>query len=163
MLCALRQTDFNIDLLNTELSQGSNTITIRAVDGLGNESIQTVQVDYSDNDVWPIPYDLNWATVTDLQDVCQVVDGLWSMSSAGIRTDLLGYDRDVAMGDQMWTDYELELHFEIHSVDFDGTGPVSGTPGLGVILRWPGHLEEGVQRQLSDAARRELEALGYIE
>lgn len=126
--------DFNIDIDRSLLSAGSNN---EVVIYLNNQPTATVNVTYADNNAWPLPYFINWSDVTDIQDVAQVVDGLWSVSPAGIRTDIIGYDRLVAIGGLPWTDYEVKVPITVHSVNSGGN-----PPGVGVLMRWPGHNDD---------------------
>ena len=52
--------------------------------------------------------------MTNLQDVVQVVDGLWAFDASGVRPAVQGYDRVLALGDAAWDSYELELSIAMH-------------------------------------------------
>ena len=49
---------------------------ITATDNLNNTTTHTVTVnwDYT-GQVWPLPYSIDWSTVTNISDVAQVADG----------------------------------------------------------------------------------------
>jgi hypothetical protein len=131
--------DFNVELDYQELSPGINTIEIRAVDGLGFEAIKTVSVDYSAGNVWPIDYQVDWASAADISEVAQIVDGRWSIVGGQLRNDRQRYDRAVAIGDISWTDYEVTVPVTVHALNTDGFVGINGAPGVGVMLKWPGH------------------------
>ena len=129
--------DFNVEIAYADLSPGLNDITIRAMDDLGNPSVETVQVEYIDN-VAPSPnVNIDWSTVTEVSDVAQIVDGKWSLEGGGLRTSEIGYDRILAIGDLQWTDYEATAEFTLNASVDTGTGPVGSLIGLG--MRWTGH------------------------
>jgi hypothetical protein len=131
--------DFNVELDYQQLSPGINTIEIRATDGLGFETAKTVSVDYSAGNVWPLDYQVDWASAAEIGDVAQIVDGRWSIVDGELRNDLYGYDRIVAIGDISWTDYEVTVPVTVHSMNAVGFNPPNGAPGVGVMLKWPGH------------------------
>jgi hypothetical protein len=135
--------DFNIDLLYTDLVDGANQVVITATDSLAQQSVETVTVEYVSGNVWPDPYTIDWSTGTDIQDVAQVVDGKWAVETDSVRPVEIGYDRLVAIGDLSWTDYEVTVPITVHEVDMS-TGPVSGNPGLGLLMRWTGHTDSPI-------------------
>ena len=59
--------DFNVEIDFAEMLPGTNTIEIRAVDGLGFETTKTVTVDYSAGNVWPLSYSVDWASASGYQ------------------------------------------------------------------------------------------------
>ncbi|OZV68145.1 T9SS type A sorting domain-containing protein [Winogradskyella aurantia] len=127
--------DFNIDIAATDLLPGSNTVLITAIDDQLNTSTKTVTINYTDGNVWPIPYDIDWSSlnndITQINDVSHVVDGKFLLTPDGVRTDEPGYDRLIALGDKTSTNYEVLVPITIHSMESDG--------GVGVLLRWKGH------------------------
>ncbi len=125
--------DFNVDILHTDLVNGTNRVVITATDSLSNQSTKTVTVTYSSGNVWPLPYSIDWSSVTDIQEVAQVVDGLWALEGDSVRTVEPGYDRLIAIGDVAWTDYEVTVPITIHSM--------SGNGGTGILMRWNGHTD----------------------
>ena len=135
--------DFNIEIASTALSSGRNHVTITAVDTRHHATVQTVTFDYFSGKVWPLPFAIDWNGVANLQDVVQVVDGLWTVEPHGIRPVLPGYDRTVAIGDMAWSDYEITVPVTIHGIDAAGYRWPSVAPGIGLILRWYGHFDWG--------------------
>jgi regulation of enolase protein 1 (concanavalin A-like superfamily) len=133
--------DFNVEFDYQQLPAGTNTIQIRAVDGLGFESTKTVTVDYSVGNVWPLGYQVDWSSANEISDVAQVVDGRWSIVGGELRNDLQAYDRLVAIGDLSWTDYEVTVPVTVHGISSAGFGGVNGAPGLAVFLKWTGHFD----------------------
>ena len=133
--------DFNVELDFQELSSGNNVIAIRAVDALGNETIETVNVSYTPGSVWPLPYQVDWSAVAQISDVAQIVDGRWSIVDGELTSDLQRYDRIVAIGDLSWTDYEVTVPFTVRQIDPEGFVSTNGAPGIGAMLKWPGHTD----------------------
>ncbi|MEM7167478.1 MAG: DUF1349 domain-containing protein [Planctomycetota bacterium] len=140
--------DFNVDLLYSELNAGNNDIVLTALDNLGNQTVKIVTVvNDSAGNTWPLPYSIDWSTVTSITDVAQPVDGEWTLEADSVRPVALGYDRLLAIGDIGWADYEVTVPVLIHSIDFtNGHLYPSAGPGVGVIMRWQGHYDwEGWQ------------------
>jgi hypothetical protein len=133
--------DFNVDIDFAELLDGTNSITITAVDTLGNSTIEKVMVNYPSGNIWPINYSIDWNVASQLQNVAQVVDGLWTIADGNLMPSIVGYDRAVAIGDISWSDYEVEIPVTIHSIDFKGFERPNGEPAVGVLLKWPGHTD----------------------
>jgi hypothetical protein len=133
--------DFNVEIDKQDLSPGNNTVQVRAVDGIGFETVRTITVNYTAGTVWPLPTQVDWSAANEIGDVAQIVDGRWSIVGGELRNDLDRYDRLVAIGDLAWTDYEITLPITVHSIDPSGFGGVNGSPGVGVFLRWSGHFD----------------------
>jgi len=136
--------DFNAEIDFADLANGPNDVLIKAKDLLNNVTEETVTVNKSNN-VWPIPYSIDWSLETNIQDVAQIVDGLWTIDTDGVRSIQPGYDRIIAIGDVSWTDYEVSIPITFHSIDPDAFNPdlypYSVGPGIGVMLRWQGHVD----------------------
>ena len=136
--------DFNAEIDFADLANGPNDVLIKAKDLLNNVTEETVTVNKSNN-VWPIPYSIDWSLETNIQDVAQIVDGLWTIDTDGVRSILPGYDRIIAIGDVSWTDYEVSIPITFYSIDPDAFNPdlypYSVGPGIGVMLRWQGHVD----------------------
>ena len=64
------------------------------------------------------------------------VDGKWQMENGNVRTEEPGYDRLIAAGDMLWSDYTVTVPFTLHSTP--------GSYGVGVLLRWNGHTDNPV-------------------
>lgn len=131
--------DFNVEIPFTSLIPGANLVEIRATDSLGNLATETVTVQHSPGNVWPLDYAINWATTGDIQDVSQIVDGDWGIVGGALRPIQRGYDRLVAVGDIAWTDYEVTVPVTVHGFDAKGFVKPNFKPSLGVMLKWPGH------------------------
>jgi hypothetical protein len=134
--------DFNIDIHISSLVDGVNEVVIRAVDGVGNVATRSVQLDYTAGSVWPLPYSIDWSTVSEIGDAAQVVDGKWALTPSGLRTAEPGYDRLVAIGDVTWQSYEVTVPITVHEFDEAGAGPYSDLPVIGVLMRWQGHTDD---------------------
>lgn len=135
--------DFNVELDFDGLPAGVNDVVITARDALGNITIEAVDVEKVSGRVWPTPYSIDWGTAGRIQDVAQVVDGLWVLQPDGLRPAVLGYDRLVDIGDITWDNYEVSVPITIHGIDPAGYSPPSNGPGVGILLRWPGHTDWG--------------------
>ena len=137
--------DFNIDIDYVELD-GSSTddvVTIRAT--LNDASVVTkdVIIDYEAGSTWSSNYSIDWSTVTDPQDVLQIVDGKWSFDANGIRTVENGYDRFLTLGDGTWDNYEVSITATMHDVDaVDPIQNISGGMGFGML--WQGHTDDPI-------------------
>ena len=129
--------DFNVELGFTDATAGTNELVLVATDAAGIVSTRTVTFDYTDGNVWPQTYEIDWSTVTDIQDVAQVVDGLWEWDDEGVRPTILGYDRLIAIGDITWQDYEVTVPITVYQL------LESNENLVGIGLRWPGHTELG--------------------
>ena len=136
--------DFNVDIDYSGLVSGSNHVVVTAEDSLGYTAQETVTVSYSSGNIWPLPYSVDWATVTDIQDEAQVVDGLWGLVPGGVRTLQVDYDRVLDIGDLTWDDYEITVPITIHAIDSDGYQWPSISPGFGITFRWQGHTDSPV-------------------
>jgi hypothetical protein len=152
--------EFNIELPITDLISGTNSVVITATDALAEVMTKTVTVNYTSGNIWPEDYTIDWAGVSNLQDVAQVVDGDWVVDANGLRPLTFRYDRLVGLGDMSWTDYEVTAPFMVHGVDPSGfSGPSNGA-GIGLIQRWRGHFPTTPGEQPGRGWRR-LGALGW--
>jgi hypothetical protein len=95
---------------------------------------------------WPLPYDVAWSSTSSLGDLAQVVDGKWEMGSGTVSILEAGYDRLIAIGDTLWTDYQVTVEITVHGIDSTAEAFhwTSGGPGVGIIMRWEGHTDEPV-------------------
>jgi hypothetical protein len=141
----LRPGDFNIDINTDDLNNGSNTIVITAKDSLNQTSTQTVTVQYTAGNIWPGNYSIDWSSASSIQSVAQVVDGHWTLTDSTVRPTYLGYDRLIAIGDRLWTDYEVTVPIIFYSIDtVGGFGNPSNGPGVGLLFRWTGHTDNPI-------------------
>lgn len=132
--------DFNIEIDRTTLVAGTNSVVITATTNSAEVATATVTVEYMPNSQWPQSFDALWASSTNIQDIAQVIDGKWALKNDGtLRPTVIDYDRLIAMGDQQWTSYEVSVPITIHSIDNSGFTAPSNGPGIGMIMRWPGH------------------------
>lgn len=132
--------DFNVDIDRADLLPGENKLVLTATDELGNQEVVTVTVNFENDRVWPGTYVIDWQQETNIQDVAEVVDGLWEIRDGAIHTVAPSYDRVVNIGDIAWTDYEVTVPVTIHGIHFAGN-VVSGGPGVGLVMRWTGHTD----------------------
>ncbi|GAB63955.1 MAG: hypothetical protein DWB56_06385 [Candidatus Jettenia sp.] len=128
--------DFNIDIAYTDLLCGQNQVAITATDTFGNTALKTVDIKYDCGNIWPETYSVNWSSVTNIQDVAQVVDGIWVLGTGGVRTAIKGYDRLIAIGDVSWDEYEVTAPVTIHKL-----GSSTHRGSVGFVMRWKGHYD----------------------
>ena len=122
--------DFNIEESYTNFSCGSNHIDLSANDSAGNVNNTRVNISYSCGIDWPMPYNVDWSTVSDIQDVAQVVDGQWIISNGKATPTPQGYDRIIAMGNMTWKNYTVTVPITLNSaMTFPGAN-------FGIALRW---------------------------
>jgi hypothetical protein len=135
---------FNADIPIASLQSGPNTIELegRFVDGVvARQVVMLTRLTGAS----PLPLRIDWSTTADPQDVGQYVDGQWRLGEQGLRTAHMGYDRLFLIGDTTWQDYQITTEITVHEVAPD-TGPLSGGNGLGVVLRFAGHVVGGPRR-----------------
>ncbi|MEM9714501.1 MAG: hypothetical protein AAGA17_19925 [Actinomycetota bacterium] len=139
--------DFNVEIDRADLNTGANTVEITMTDSLGNQTVENVTVTWTPTTLAAptSPTTIDWSS-GDLDDLVQIVDGKWDVNPAGqLHTTEVGYDRVVAIGDESWTDYEVEVPFTIDAIGPRAGAPLSGDPLVGFGLRWNGHGETGTQ------------------
>ncbi len=141
-----RGGDFNIDLDYIDLNAGNNTVTITATDSLSVTTQAVVTVNYQARPgTWtPGTYTIDWSTANQINDVAQVVDGNWMISGGSARpvsSAATGFDRLIAIGDMSWRDYTVTVPVTVHSKEDNKS------PGVGMIVRWWGHFDNGTGRQ----------------
>jgi hypothetical protein len=132
----VRAGDFNAEIEYTDLQVGVNQITLRAVDNLGNASVEAVTLNYMDGPVPSQTYQIDWGNVSAISHVAHVVDGKWALESQGVRTVETGYDRLIAVGDLQWTNYEATVEVTLNSLPRENNVPL-----LGLAMRWTGHYD----------------------
>ena len=142
--------DFNAEVDRALLNEGNNTVVVTAVDLLGFVATETITVNYSGNNIWPLPYSVDWTTVNSIPDVGQIVDGHWQLTPGGLRPVEIGYDRLINMGEQNGSNvFEATIAFQIHSGLSES--------GIGVAFGWQGH--EGTSQP---KAEWPLEGIGWV-
>lgn len=156
-----RQGDFNIDIAYSALQSGLNQVEISAQDGRGEVTTTSLDLQVTQGLSWPLPYDINWSSVGNLQSAVQVVDGRWSVGASGLHIDQFGYDRMVAIGNMTWSNYEVRVPITIHSVDPAGYGFPSYGPGIGFLLRWQGHTDDPISGLQPKSGWQPFGAIGW--
>ena len=136
--------DFNADIPLERLQPGANTVQLIARDNLGNESSVTVTVN-KETGASPLPYTVDWSTVSDPQDVGQYVDGKWTLEDTGLRIREMGYDRLFLLGETAWQDYEITVPVTVHDLDTvkNENGNQNVQNGVGILMRFTGHVIGG--------------------
>jgi len=86
-----------------------------------------------------LPLEIDWAKVKNIKDVSSVIDGEWKVIGEGLQTSKFGYDRLIALGDLEYQNFDVVMRFRVDEVNPDGWDYPSGSPGVGLILRWQGH------------------------
>jgi hypothetical protein len=150
---------FNADIPIAALAPGRNTIEVegRYADGVARQTVTVERLSGAS----PLPVDIDWSGVSDPQDVGQYVDGHWRVGEDGLRPAHLGYDRLFLIGDETWQDYQITAVVRIHQVTRE-TGPLSSDNGLGVVLRFTGHVIGGPRRFPIAQPKWGYEPLGAI-
>lgn len=135
---------FNADIPIAALAPGVNTIEVngRFVDGIVARQVVTLTRLSGSS---PLPLRIDWSEITDPQDVGQYVDGHWRLEEHGLRPGHVGYDLLFLLGDRTWQDYQITAVVTVHEVAAE-TSPLSGGNGLGVIMRFAGHVVGGPRR-----------------
>ena len=133
--------DFNADIPIQALKVGQNRVDILTTDLKGRTQTTEVKIIRQRGTV-SLPVHIHWSEVDDPQDVGQYIDGLWGRQGKGLRVMRSGYDRIFLIGERHWQDYEAMVSIIIHRVD-RLTGPRSGPNGLGLIMRFTGHVNGG--------------------
>lgn len=128
---------FNADIPISALKAGENFIDVFA-QGSDKEMRSRVQLNRATEGESPLPMTIDWNEIGHPQDVGQLVDGLWAIEDAGLRSATPLYDRLFLIGNRTWTDYRISSSITVHGVP-DENGPKSGGSGLGFILRFAGH------------------------
>lgn len=137
--------DFNIDIAYSELdgSARDDVVTITEVMASGATFSRDVLIHYESGHTWAPNYSINWANVTNIQNVVQVLDGTWEIDNNGARPVDLGYDRLIAIGDHSWDNYELDLTITMHDLqNADPRGRDGGAFLIGML--WTGHTDDPI-------------------
>ncbi len=133
--------DFNIELPVVDLINGTNKVAITATNALSDVVSKIVTVKYEQGNVWPDNVSIDWANVSSIQNVAQVVDGEWVIENGLVHPVSLGYDRLIAIGDLTWKDYEATVQLKVKAIDPVGYQGIYSGPNLGLGVRWQGHFD----------------------
>lgn len=128
--------DFNAEIPRSLLVEGENRVTLTAESPAGPSVREEVIVDYTPGTTWPMPFETDLADPDALGRDVQVIDGRWSTSAGGLRTDRPAYDRLLTFGDMNWRDYRASVTATIHEFP-SPDGLIRG--GFAVLTRWTGH------------------------
>lgn len=138
--------DFNIEVGWDQLMSGPNEIVVSAYNQSGTSYSSRTHIQVTKGETWPMPYHVNFREVRDLQNVVQIVDGQWELTSEGVHTRVPYYDRVLTMGDTSWCDYEATILLTIHDWTPSQPGPPTyNVSHFGVAMRWRGHHADGRQ------------------
>lgn len=133
--------DFNADIPIGLLRGGTNTITLEARfrdGGIVRKDVKLVRGRGASR----LPFVVRWRELEHFDQAGQAVDGEWRLTPRGLRTARMGYDRLFLIGERTWQDYEVHTTFIIHEVSRETTIH-SGGNGVGVVLRFAGHVTGG--------------------
>jgi hypothetical protein len=133
--------DFNADIPIEQLQLGPNTVVLEAVSTDGQHALQLVKIT-KETGVSTLPVEIHWRQVTNAQEVGQYLDGKWALDAGGLRTLDIGYDRLFLIGETNWQDYEVTVPVTIHLFR-ESISPFSAGNGVGIILRFTGHVVGG--------------------
>ncbi len=135
-----KEGDFNVEIDRSELRLGKNTVKVGVETIEGVRSEKTVFIDYNEGNSWPLPYEVDWSQVERIQDVVDVIDGEWDLTSEGLRTRSPYYDRAFTLGDASWSDYEVSTSVKFHNFTEPSEGPPTyKVAHVAIAVRWPGH------------------------
>jgi len=138
--------DFNIDLQRSELLEGKNHIDLQIIQDGKKLLSRTLSFNYSAANSWPLPYFINWNEAGKLQNVVEVVDGDWEITSLGAHIKEQYYDRILAFGDSSWANYEVETTVIFHDYIPPAEGPPTyNVSHVAIASRWPGHDHDSLQ------------------
>ncbi|NJN84575.1 MAG: hypothetical protein HC802_21335 [Caldilineaceae bacterium] len=144
--------DFNIDLDCGDLHLGDNHVEIIARDVRGNQSVESVIVEYADEPC-PLPLDIDWRQVRSIDEVGHVTDGIWSLVEGGVSPVEIGYDRLIAIGEMGWRDYQVTVPITVHAIHAACYNRPSVHAGVGIVMRWKGHSNWGEDQWASGQPR----------
>lgn len=130
-----RTGDFNADIPLDSLRPGFNRVELICSDS----TRQSLVVELRDGD-GGLPRSIDWREPA--QAVGQAIDGHWRREDGWLRLVESGYDRMFLLGASDWQDYEVETRVRVLAID-EETGPHSGAPGVGLLLRFEGHRAGG--------------------
>lgn len=138
--------DFNIDFAYDHCEAGTNKVHVFMQDSAGRKAEETIEIEVIKNKKWPLPYTIKWSEVENIQDVVQVTDGHWEITTNGLQNSDIYYDRMVVFGDALWKNYEVTTTVTFH----DFIPPTQGPPTYNVshtaiASRWPGHSKDNLQ------------------
>lgn len=138
--------DFNVDLDIDDCLAGENKLSLIATDSVGLTEMREVTFMLDKDKQWPLPYTIKWSEVKNLQEVAQVVDGLWEINENGLHNLDTYYDRVVAFGDESWVNYEVSTTVTFHGFTPPSPGPpVYNVSHAAIASRWPGHGPDTLQ------------------
>jgi hypothetical protein len=152
--------DFNADIPIGLLKPGPNTVTVIATFGDGATLRKSVTL-HRQTGARPLPVVLRWKELAHFQEGGQAVDGHWEITRQGLRTRQVGYDRVFLIGERTWKDYDVRTTVTIHRLAKETT-PISGGNGLGMILRFAGHVTGGPRYFPSGQPRWGYQPFGSI-
>lgn len=130
---------FNADIPIAALEPGTNEVHVVASGSEGSLE-ETITLEYVLDGSCPLPHSVDWSELDHVQSAGQAVDGLWELDGDGVRSREPLYDRLFLIGNRdEWHDYEVRTTITVHDVAAE-TAPKSGAPGVGVIMRFAGHV-----------------------
>ena len=132
---------FNADIPLTALRPGLNEVLLRARHRDGSTLERRIALERVEGRT-PLPLTLDWANIQRPNDVGHCVDGLWTIADGRLQSAFPAYDRLFVIGDETWTDYEVQTTVIVDAVAQE-TGPYSGGNGLGIVFRFCGHIVGG--------------------
>jgi hypothetical protein len=123
-------------------------VEIVALDQAAQSATEVVTLEFAAGEC-QLPYSINWSTVSSIQEVAQVVDGIWSIKGGTISPEEIGYDRLLAIGDMDWQDYEVTVPITVHGINGGCYESPSVHAGVGIVMRWKGHSNWGTDQWAS--------------
>jgi hypothetical protein len=138
--------DFNLDIDRRELRDGQNYIDLQIEQDGKKLLSRIINLNYSSVNSWPLPYVVDWNQAGELQNVVEIIDGMWDITSLGAHVEEQYYDRVLAFGDSSWINYEVGTSVVFHDYIPPGEGPPTyNVSHVAIASRWPGHDRDSLQ------------------
>ena len=90
-----------------------------------------------------LPRFVDWSGHERLDDIGQVLDGVWRIEGPRLRCPVMAYDRCFAIGDRRWRDYEVLTDFVVHAYNDEPLARALPSMGsmVAVLLRAQGNVD----------------------
>ncbi len=135
--------DFNIEFDADRLAPGDNRLTIRAIDTRGAVAETGIVLEWVEAGDEALPRTIDWSDYDRLDEVGQVLDGVWRLEGPRLRCPVMAYDRCFAIGDLHWRDYEVLTDFVVHAYNDDPLARILPSMGsmVALLLRGQGNVD----------------------
>ncbi len=150
-----RRGDYNIEIDPRELNRGANRVRLTACNAAGDQACRDLVI-HLEAGRPGLPLRRRAAECSRVGAFARVVDGQWVLTPSGLRCPQTGYDRLLAFGDLGLADYWLAANMTPHRFDTGHLRYPDIGAGFGIVLRWKGHTDDGLQ------PRREWRPIGAL-